>query len=202
MDAKIRMGLLWEEFLAQEPTNDNLCKVIRDVEPLRELAGQLLLDRQPSKLFGEEMSLIMKKVRSLKEKAAEKLLAHGTDNLYLCLIIKRVELMRERAWQELLKQQPADHDLVDIIIDIESLRERAWQELQEHEDLDEWGLYRIIATVLSLREQAWKKLKELDPSNHILYRIIENVEPLKKEAQMLLDRTIKEIIVEMKRLHF
>lgn len=202
MDAKTRTGLLWEEFLAQEPTNDNLCEVIRDVEPLSELAGQLLLDRQPSKNFGEEMGLIMKKVMSLKEKAAEKLLAHETDNLYLCLIIKCVESLRERAWQKLLKQQPSDNDLVDIIIDIESLRERAWQELQEYEDIDEWVLYRIIVKVLPLREQAWKKLKELDPSNHILYRIIENVGSLKKEAQMLLDRTIKEIIVEMKQLPF
>jgi hypothetical protein len=57
---------LWNELLTQNPTNEDLCYVIRWVESLRERAGQKLLTQNPT---NEDLCYVIRWVESLRERA-------------------------------------------------------------------------------------------------------------------------------------
>jgi len=66
MKKKEKAEELWQEFLKQQPTNEDLRYIIERVESLREQAWQQLLKQQPT---NEDLRHIIERVESLREQA-------------------------------------------------------------------------------------------------------------------------------------
>src|SRR4051812_13809070 len=94
-----KVEVLWKELLRSKPgpTNDDLCYIIKSVEPLREQAWKQLLSQEPS---NGDLCSIIKSVEPLREQAWKQLLSQEPSNDDLCSIIKSVEPLREQAWKQ------------------------------------------------------------------------------------------------------
>ena len=97
---------LWNQLLAQSPSNEDLRDVILHVEPLREQAGKLLLAQSPS---SDDLQFIILQVKQLRELAWEQLLDKSPSEEELWFIIQYVPDLAEEA-QSLLK--PSKDDLL------------------------------------------------------------------------------------------
>jgi hypothetical protein len=115
---------LWDTLVRSVPgpTKDDLCYIIRNVEPLRQEAWQKLFGQQPN---NDDLRYIIENVEPLRQEAWQKLLGQRPNNGDLCYIIRNVEPLCQEAWQKLLGQQPTTGELRYIIESVEPLRAAA-----------------------------------------------------------------------------
>jgi len=144
-----------ERLLEQNPTNDQICLLIRYVESLRSKAGNLLMKRNPRKT---DLLCLFHYVKELRNEAGKKLFEGTLTNKDLTVIIcyqkdPRADNFQRHAWERLLKQEPSMKDL-----------------------------YNVMENCPSLRMEAWEKYKELFPKGSYLHYILHFIGPLEEVA--------------------
>ena len=160
---------LWKELLKWNPTNSDLCYVIREVEPfLRKKPGRQVLKQNPT---NDELACVIVWVESLKEEAWQKLSEQGPPNSVLCNILRweGSKSLREKIGRQVLKQNPTNDELWCVAGYVEDLEEEAIRKILEH------------------------------PTHADLRDIIENQKPLREKAERLLQRPKDKILEEIRK---
>lgn len=194
-----RLTQLWQEYNAQNPSNDNLLKIIKEVPELRLQAWGLLRTR---KLHTYELCNIIEYAPELRQKAWEFASAQPIDAIILESTIIHAPELRQQAWSLLVAKHPSRVTLEYIIDMVPELRTEAYQLLAPQ--LEPINVFTVIGEKLlkmpELRTQVGRSILDHSPTNSDFDAIIKHVPELADEARKMKKKSFDELLNEMKEL--